>query len=157
MSIAAPKPRTRWFHLTPDRCLLGLLTVQGALLLSEQLGWFAKGWAVLTAIAAVGVWVLFMLLWYAASLLLRWRFQFSIRSLLVLTLAVAMPFSWLAVRMKEAKRQHVAIAALEALGKVQDWVVYDRFNPPDPFSSATKTTRHSLAEATAGGRLLQKC
>ncbi len=109
MSIAAPKPRTRWFRLTPDRCLLGLLTVEGCLLLSERLGWFPKGWAVLTAIAAVGVWLLLMLLWYVASLFLRWRFQFSLRSLLVLTLTVAMPFSWLAVRMQEARKQEEAL------------------------------------------------
>jgi hypothetical protein len=74
---------SRWFHVTPDRCLLGLLTVEGVLLLSERLGWFAKGWAVLTAIAAVGAWVVFMLLWYVAAVFLRWRFQFSIRSMFV--------------------------------------------------------------------------
>ena len=35
------------------------------------------------------------------GLIFRWRFQFSIRSLLVLTVAVAVPCSWLAVEVKE--------------------------------------------------------
>ena len=64
-----------------------------------------KGWTVLIAVAAVGVAFLVMLLWFIMALVFRWRFQFSIRSLLVLVVVVALPFSWLAVEMKAAKTQ----------------------------------------------------
>ena len=81
---------------------MGLLAVEGLLLLSERFCWFAfnekKGWTVLIAVAAVGLAGLFTLLWFAASLLFRWPFQFSLRSLLVLTEAVAIPCSWLATQ-----------------------------------------------------------
>jgi hypothetical protein len=46
----------------------------------------------------------------------RWRFQFSIRSLMFLTLAVAIPASWLAVEMKWVREQREAVAAIEKLG-----------------------------------------
>ena len=42
----------------------------------------------LIAVAVVGGAMLVMLLWFIVSLVFRWRFQFSIRSLLVLTVAV---------------------------------------------------------------------
>lgn len=62
------------------------------------------------------------------ALYFRWRFQFSIRSLLVMTIAVAIPFSWLAVEMKKARRQRVVVAAIEKLG---GGVRYDYvFTPP---------------------------
>ena len=43
------------------------------------------------------------------------RFQFSIRSLLLLTLAVAIPCSWLAVEIKAAKKQRETVEAIEQL------------------------------------------
>ena len=67
--------------------------MEGLLWLSERLPWFPfnhhKGWTVLIAVAVVGGAMLVMLLWFIASLLFQWRFQFSIWSLLVLTVAVA--------------------------------------------------------------------
>jgi hypothetical protein len=43
-----------WYHLTPARFFLGLLTVQVFLLLSERFQWFAfnekKGWTVLIVV-----------------------------------------------------------------------------------------------------------
>jgi hypothetical protein len=91
---AMPKPKLRWFYPTPGRLLVVLLAVEGILLLSER--WFPKGCAVLIAIAAIGVFLVLMLLWFVVSLIFYWRFQFSIRSLLLLTVAVAIPCSWLA-------------------------------------------------------------
>ncbi len=91
--MTTPKPR--WFHLTPDRLILGLLVIEGLLWLSERLGWPAwhKGYAVLTAVASVGIAFVLMLIWFALALVFRWRFQFSIRSLLVLVVVVAIPCS----------------------------------------------------------------
>lgn len=97
------QPKLRWFHPAPGRLLIFLLAVEGVLLLSKP--WFPKGYAVLTAIAAVIVAMLLMFVWWLVALCFRWRFQFSLRSLLVLTVAVAIPFSWLAVEIKKAREQ----------------------------------------------------
>lgn len=49
--MAESKHRRRWYHLSPDRLIVGLTAVEGFLLLSEQFQWFAfnekKGWTVL--------------------------------------------------------------------------------------------------------------
>ena len=85
---AKPDPKPLWYRLTPDRLVIGLLAVECLLWLSERFQWFAfdqhKGWTVLIAVAVVGGAMLVMLGWFISSLLFRWRFQFSIRSLLVL-------------------------------------------------------------------------
>ncbi len=118
---AEPKPGRRWFHVTPGRLILVLLVVEALLWLSERFGWLAwhKGYSVLAAVAGVGVFLLVLLLWYLAALVFCLRFQFSIRSLLVLTVAVALPFSWLAVEMRAAKRQREAVQILES---TMSWV-----------------------------------
>lgn len=92
---AASQPTRRWFHPTPDRLVLTLLAVEGLLWLSDRLGWptWHKGYTVLIAVASAAVAMLLMLGWLAASLAFRWRFQFGIRSLLVLVVAVAIPCS----------------------------------------------------------------
>ena len=79
--------------------ILDLLVVVCLLWLSERFQWppWHKGYAVLTALAVVGAAFMGMLLWFFVSLLFRWRFQFSIWSLLVLAVVVAVPCSWLAV------------------------------------------------------------
>jgi len=86
-----PRPNPRSFHLRPDRLVIGLLVVECLLWLSERLGWPAwhKGYAVLANVAAVGVVLLLMLLWFVIALVFRRRFQFSIRSLLVLLVVMA--------------------------------------------------------------------
>jgi hypothetical protein len=127
MTDSAPTPRR--YRLTPDRCVIGLLVMEGLLWISDRFQWFwfneKKGWTVLIGVAVVGVAFLVMLLWFIASLLFRWRFQFSIRSLLVLTIAVALPCSWLGVEMKEAKEQHDVVDVIEkfggAVGVGYDW------------------------------------
>ena len=49
--------------------------------------------------------MLLMLVWIAIALVFGWRFQFSIRSLLVLTATAAVPCSWLSWEMKKAGEQ----------------------------------------------------
>ncbi len=129
MSIAEPQPDAtnpsiRWYRLTPDRFVIGLLVVEGFLWVSDRFGWLPwhKGYAVLTAVVLVGVLLLAMLLWWVAALLFRWRFQFSIRSMLVLVVAVAVPCSWLAVTHKHAQEQAREVAAIQELG---GQVIYD--------------------------------
>jgi hypothetical protein len=106
----------RRFHPTPGHLLALLLAVEGILLLSNWLHWIPKGWSVLFAIAAVTVMLAVGLFWYLLALLFHWRFQFSIRSLLLLTVVVAIPFSWLAVEMNWAKKQRGMVEPLWKLG-----------------------------------------
>ncbi len=120
-------PQRRWFRPTPGWLAVGLLAVEGLLWLSERYEWFGfnshEGWTALIAVAAVGAMLLLMLLWFAVALIFRLRFQFSIRSLLVLTVAVALPCSWMAVEMKAAREQKEAVDVIEKSGGsvVYDW------------------------------------
>src|SRR5208282_9217 len=108
------KPSIRWYHLTPDRLVIGLLVVECLLWLSERFQWVAwhKGYAVLTMVAVVAVFVLLMLLWFILGLVFRQRFQFLLRSLLVLVVAVAVPCRWLVVEMKAAREQKETVRAI---------------------------------------------
>jgi hypothetical protein len=110
--------KLRWFRLAPHHCLATLLAVEGSLWLSNRLGWpsWHKGYAVLTAVAAVALTMLLMLFWFGVALLFRWRFQFGIRSLLVLTVAVALPCSWFSWEMQKAREQNEAAEAVRKAG-----------------------------------------
>jgi hypothetical protein len=109
-----------WFHPMPVRLLIILIVLEGILLLSQWFCWLPfnqhKGWTVLVAIAAVGVTMFLMFLWWLLALCLHWRFQFSLRSLLALAIVVAIPFSWLAVETKRARKQRVAVKEIENRG-----------------------------------------
>ena len=124
-----PTPNRR-FSPMPSWLILGLLVVEGLLWLSERYRWFwfneKKGWTVLIGVAVVGGAMLVMLLWFIVALVFKWRFQFSIRSLLVLTVAVAIPCGWLGVEMRAAKRQREVVDEITKLrGDVTyDWQLY---------------------------------
>lgn len=125
-----PKRKRRRFQLTPDRLMLGLLAVEGFLLLSERFCWFPfnekKGWTVLVAVAAISLAFLFQLSWLAVSLLLGRWFQFSLRSLLAMVLAVSVACSWLSVEVQEGKTQREAVEAIRKVGgHVVDDYEYD--------------------------------
>lgn len=115
---AASRSAFRWLRLTPDRVVTGLLVVEVLMWLSGRFLPFLfddhKGFGVLIALATVGAAIWLMAFWFAVSLLFRPRFQFSIRSLLVLTVAVAIPFSWLAVERKKADEQGQAVKEFRA-------------------------------------------
>ncbi|MGO8690590.1 MAG: leucine-rich repeat domain-containing protein [Thermoguttaceae bacterium] len=124
MTDAPERARPRRYRLTPDRCVVALLALEGFLLLSAWFRWFPfnqhKGWTVLVTIASVGAALLLMFLWFLAALILRWRFQFSMLSLLLLVVVVAVPFSWLATEMKKAREQRYLVGAIEKLrGRVE--------------------------------------
>jgi hypothetical protein len=105
----AAKPKLRWYRLTPDRFVLGLLAVELLLRLSDWQGWFpfygSQGWGVLTTIAVVACALPLLPTWFVASLIFRWRFQYGIRSLLLLAVVVAIPCSWLATEVQQARLQ----------------------------------------------------
>lgn len=113
--MTEPKPHSCWCRLTPDRVVL-LLLVMGCLLwLSNRLGWPAwqKGYAVLVALALIGIAAVLMLLWLIVCLLFRWRFQFGIRFLLMLTVLVALLFGWPVAEIRKAREQRAAVEMIE--------------------------------------------
>ena len=114
-----PTPQSRWFFPTPGRLLAVLLAVEGCLWLCGWFEWIPKGWPVVMAVAAVAAFLLLMLGWFLLALLFHWRFQYSLMSLLVLTVAVALPFAWLATEMKKAKKQRWVVE------RVFDSVIFD--------------------------------
>ena len=122
----APQAKPRWYRLTPERVVLGLLAVEGFLLLSEWFCWFPfnrhKGYTVLVAAASIGATGVLVFLWFLAAAVFRWQFQFSIRSLLLLTVVVAIPCSWLTVGREQAGKQREAVAAIRAMGGL---ITYD--------------------------------
>ncbi len=108
--------KCRWFSPQPSWLVLCLLAATAFLFLSERFGFHQhKGWSVVIAVASVGALMALMLAWFVIALVFHLRFQFSIRLLLVLAVAVALPFSWLAVEMKKAREQRGVIEALEKL------------------------------------------
>ena len=120
-----PTPHPRWYRLTSSRLLLGPpWPSRGFCGFRSECHWIVsiKGWPVVSAVEAVGVFFLLMFLWFLAALVFRWRFQFSILSLLVLVVAVALPFSWLATEMKAAKEQREVAAWVK---KMQRPIYYD--------------------------------
>ena len=109
-------PRARRFHVTPGRCLLALLAVEFLLFLSQWFRWLPKGWPVLIAVAAVGVVVLGMFVWFGVALIFRRRFQLSVRSLLLVALAIAIPCKWLVAGKQQTASQREAVREIEKSG-----------------------------------------
>ena len=126
-----PAHRRRWLSLTPVHAMLGMLAVEGLLMLSERFRWFPfnqhKGWTVLVTVAAV-------LVWFILNLLLRRRFQFSLRALLVLVVVIAVPCSWMAAAQQWYKLQREAFVRRAGIPKTHFSVDFDI----DPFSGETE-------------------
>lgn len=118
--LVEPKRKQSWFRITPGSLVVLLLVVEAVLPLSERFQWFSfnekKGWTVVFGVTAVALFFFLMFIWFIVSLFLHRRFQFSIRSLLLLTVAVAVPFSSLAVELKKSKEQQKAVEAITKLG-----------------------------------------
>lgn len=107
---------------------MGLLIVEAALLLSERFQWFEfnaqKGWTTLIVASIAATMSLFLLIWFAIAAIFRGPFRFTVRSLFILVLAVAVPCNGLATGMKNARRQREAAAAIQQEG---GRVKYDRW------------------------------
>ena len=81
-----------------------------------------------------------MFLWFLAALVFRWRFQFSIRSLLLLPVVVAITCGWLARALEASRQQREAIAAIRKLGGV---VSYDYYGGRFDCEFSLAAGRHS--------------
>jgi hypothetical protein len=86
-----------------------------------------KGFTVLFAVALVGTTVALIFGCFAICLLVGHPFQFSIRSLLIAVVVVAVPSSWLGAEMRQAERQREAVRDIKGLNGV---VEYRGFPPP---------------------------
>ncbi len=121
-------------RLTPGRFVAALLAVEVVFWLSEPFRLFPfnshKGWTVLIAVACVGVFLPAMTLGLIGARLFRLRFQFSLRTLIALTVVAALPLSWLAVEMKNAREQREVVASIRNMS-ASPLVTYDwESNPP---------------------------
>jgi hypothetical protein len=138
--MANPDSKGRWYYPSPGWLVLLSLAATGFLFLAERVHWFTfdghKGWSVLFALAAVGAFFLAMLVWFVVAMVLRWRFQFSLRTLLLMAVAVALPFSWLGVAMQKAREQYMVVERIQAVDALAWFIydndpnIYDRLNDP---------------------------
>jgi Leucine-rich repeat (LRR) protein len=88
-----------------------------------------------------------MLLWFVAAVFFRRRFQFSLFSLCVLVVAVAIPCSWMAVEMGKAREQREAVEAIRELG---GGVSYEH-EPDDPFAPVAEPPAPAWLQNLLGG------
>ena len=77
-----------------------------------------NGFSVLLALASMGMIVLFLFLWFAAALVFRWRFQFSLRTLFIVMFLACIGMSWVSVKMQQARRQKEVVEEIKKLGGV---------------------------------------
>ncbi len=119
--------RRRWYLPMPAWLVWGAAVATGLLFACERWRWFPlhyqKGWPVLLAVAVVGAVLVLIPAWMFAGLLLRRRVQFVLGTLLVFVTLCAVVCSWLGVRIKQARRQAEAVAAIRQ--KHEGCVVYE--------------------------------
>jgi hypothetical protein len=130
--MMSSKPIRRLFRLTPGRLIAGLFAFEAFPFLSDRFQWFGfshhKGWAVLIALASVVAVVMLVVSWTTVAAVFRWRLQFTIRSLLAMTLAASLVLSWLATETKKAKEQQ---AAVETIRQLRGGVWFDYYDGTD--------------------------
>jgi hypothetical protein len=120
-----------YFVFRPSRLLsrsllLAILVVPALLFLAGRFGHIAflehKGRTVLIAVAAEGLALLVGLLFFLMCLLVRRPIQYSLRTLLLFAVVIALLCSWLASEIRAAVDQKAVVAAIQASG---GQVVYD--------------------------------
>ena len=127
--IRVPHPG-RWFRATPGRPALWVgrrgipAALRAALLVRPR---SPQGLAGVIVLATLALAMLLMFLWFAAALVFGLRFQFSVRSLLALMLAVAVACGWFVTEREAAERQRAAATAVAHLraDNVYFWAKYD--------------------------------
>jgi hypothetical protein len=129
----ASPPTRRQFYPAPAWLVYGALVATGVLAAAERWRWFPanyqKGWPVVLAVAVVGTAFLATLAWMLTAAIFRRRVQFGLRTLLVFVTLCAVVCSWFTVRLREARRQAEAVAAIQ--DRLRGVVWYDReFNDP---------------------------
>jgi hypothetical protein len=115
-----------WLRSSADWLVVAILVCEVLLYFSEQLKWFSfnthKGYTVLVALACMGAYFLFLFLSLAVAMFFRWPFQFSIRSLFVLFIVVAIPLGWFVTERNAAKGQADSVQWVRHYGACgYDW------------------------------------
>jgi hypothetical protein len=140
---ADPKPRRRWFHPRLNWLLFPPFIVEGFLLLSVHFGWFGfdkrTGEAAVIALATVivsmlpiSVCIVARLTCIVARFTGRRRFQYSLRSLMLVMLLACIGMSCVSAWMHRVRRQKLAVEAIKELG---GQVEYDLTWRPEWFRS----------------------
>ncbi len=105
------------FLPTPAWLVYGAVIATSVLFAAERWRWFPvvyqKGWPVLLAMAVVVVVLILLPAWMLVGLAFRRRVQFGLRTMLVFVTLCAMVCSWLAVRLRDARRQANVFAAIQ--------------------------------------------
>ncbi len=137
----------RWYLPTPAWLVWGPAVAAGVLYACERWRWFPehyqKGWPVLLAVAVAAAVMALLPAWMLVGYLFRRRVQFGLRTLLVFVTLCAVVCSWLAVRIKQARRQAEVVASIREKPAGQVWypfkindsggVEYSRTSPkPEP-------------------------
>jgi len=133
---ALPQHKRRWFHVTQDRLLVGLLMVEICILVADRCHWIRSGEQQFrTTLIAIGIVVLLVttsLVRLATAAILGGRhFQFSLRSLLLFATICAVACGWLTWRMKRKSAELEGVAAIVSAGGVVSYYVADE-QPPGP-------------------------
>jgi hypothetical protein len=141
----AKVPDRRWYLPAPAWLVWGAVAATVVLATAERWRWFFlgqhKGYAVLVAVAVVGAVLVLIPMWMLVALLFRRRAQFGLATLLVFVTLSAVLCSWLAIRIKQARRQAAAVAVMNENAHAQvnyDWQLDDALAnllntpPPEP-------------------------
>ncbi len=104
------------------------------------------------AVAVVGAVFVTTLAWMLAGLVFRRRVQFGLRTLLVFVTLCAVVCSWLAVRLREARRQAAAVATMREKFDAVAW--YDWELDYSDYLVNTKVTKESVKKLQ---RALPQC
>jgi hypothetical protein len=119
--------KPRWYAPTPARFLLAVLVMQGVLFLSAHYRWFwfneRKGYTVLIAVASTAVALLLLAVLVAMSRFVKSRTQYSLATLLLIVVVMAIPCAWLARDIERARWQRETIAAFERRGGAGEYEI----------------------------------
>lgn len=139
--MTAGQTPNRWFAMTLDRVLVGLLIVQGLLFLSDRFDWFAfskhKGRTVLIAVAVTGAVLLIAALIGLTRLAISWRTkkpppQFGLRSMLLFVPVIAIASGWFGAAWNNAREQERASHKLQRSGGAVSHILDEDKIPPPP-------------------------
>lgn len=126
---SSTKRKWRAFRPTPDRLVVALLAAVCLLWLADRFEWFGlehyKGWPVLIAFAAIVTTALLLALWWIASLLFGWRFQFGICTLVMLLVIVSLAGKWFVDLRASAREQREVVASVRQLDRYYGLARYD--------------------------------
>jgi hypothetical protein len=118
-SAAEPSvSKPRWYVPTAGKLLVALMLLQGLTFLAARYRWFGlnhyKGYAVLLAIAVTTVCLGLLAIWVCVAWLFRARMQFSLATLLLVVLVMAIPCAWFGYARDQARRQAEVIELFAA-------------------------------------------